>query len=285
MTRDTMQGTMQGTMQETPPACRFCGADAQTHIAGFDARPEGETDFGITPYRRDLWQCGACGHVVNQHGYQSHEIYSGDYVDSTYGDRMEATFRRIMSFPPEQSDNRQRVLRIDAFAQSSGLIGRRALDVGSGLGVFPAALKEKGWDCQALDPDPRAAAHIRDTAGVPALMGDFTQLEPSGGQARSFDLITFNKVLEHVLEPVEMLRRSLMWLKEGGLVYIELPDGENALLDAGPEREEFFIEHYDAYSMASIALLIRQAGFQCLNIERLIEPSGKYTLAAFAIAP
>jgi 2-polyprenyl-3-methyl-5-hydroxy-6-metoxy-1,4-benzoquinol methylase len=270
-------------MTKSPPsACRFCGAGNHIHVAHFDARPEGETDFSIEDYARDLWQCQACGHVVNLHDHQSHEIYSGDYVDSTYGGRMEATFRRIMAFSPEKSDNRQRVQRIVRFAESFDLPGRSALDVGSGLGVFPAALKETGWDCLALDPDPRAAEHIRETAQVSSLAGDFFELEPSKEQARRFDLVTFNKVLEHVLEPIEMLRRSRLWLKQGGIIYIELPDGENALIDAGPGREEFFIEHYDAYSAASITLLIRQSGFRCLRIERLIEPSGKYTLAAFA---
>ena len=46
-------------------------------------------------------------------------------------------------------------------------------------------------------------------------------------------------------------------------------------------REEFFIEHYHAFSLASIGLLIEKAGLTILSIERLREPSGKYTLRAF----
>ena len=274
----------EGGEERNRSVCRFCGTGKHAHLARFDAPPKGETDFGIEDYRRDLWQCGGCGHVVNRHGYQLHAIYSGEYVDSTYGDRLAAAFRRVMTLRPEVSDNRQRVRRIVDFATAWALSGCRALDVGSGLGVFPAALKEAGWNCVALDPDPRAADHIREAAKVKSLVGDFMAFEPANEDANSFDLVTFNKVLEHVPLPTDMLRRSRRWLKSDGAVYIELPDGESALREVGPERQEFFIEHYDAYSAVSIVLLIRQAGFSCRKLERLIEPSGKYTLAAFATA-
>jgi hypothetical protein len=63
-------------------------------------------------------------------------------------------------------------------------------------------------------------------------------------------------------------------------VYIELPDGEGAS-EEGPGREEFFIEHLHVYSTASTALLIQHAGLRTSRIERLREPSGKFTLFAF----
>jgi hypothetical protein len=63
-------------------------------------------------------------------------------------------------------------------------------------------------------------------------------------------------------------------------VYVELPDGEAAAAD-GAEREEFFIEHSHVFSMSSLCLLARQAGFSADCIERVHEPSTKYTLRAF----
>ena len=57
---------------------------------------------------------------------------------------------------------------------------------------------------------------------------------------RKFNLITFNKVLEHVDNPVEILKKSKDYLKPNGFVYIELPDGDNALKSEGIiNREEF----------------------------------------------
>lgn len=266
-------------------ACRFCGGAEHRRLATFTAPPAGETDFGIADYWRELWQCAACGHVVNRYGFALENIYDVGYVDATYGQKMEATFRRIMALPPEASDNRQRVRRINDFVAAEARELGPTLDIGSGLGVFPAVLKETGWCCTALDPDPRATRHIEAACGVAAITGDFLTLEPDSKHARHFALVTLNKVIEHVAEPVAMLRRVGLWARPDGLVYIELPDGENALAEGGAEREEFFVEHYDAYSPASFALLLHQAGMRCMKLERLIEPSGKYTLAGFATLP
>jgi hypothetical protein len=97
-----------------------------------------------------------------------------------------------------------------------------------------------------------------------------------------FDVVTFNKVLEHVTDPVSMLARSAQHLCEDGFVYIELPDGEAALAE-GPQRQEFFIDHWHVFSAASLALLATRAGFRLQALERLHEPSGKYTLRAFLV--
>ena len=100
------------------------------------------------------------------------------------------------------------------------------------------------------------------------------------GSAR-FDLVTFNKVLEHVDDPVAMLASVARLLTPNGLVYVELPDGEAAEAE-GKEREEFLLGHKHVFSLASYALLIAKAGFELLTCERLREPSTKFTLRGFA---
>jgi len=263
--------------------CRFCGADDWSFLAGFDTPPPGETDFGFSPYARALWQCGGCLHIVNVHRMDLDGIYDSDYWDRTYGGtRMAETFDRIMALPPEKSDNRARVDRVDGVARRLAQLDGPGdlLDVGSGLAVFPAAMRERGWRCVALDPDARGAQHARDRADVGAVAGDFMLVDLD----KSFDLITFNKVLEHVRDPVAMLARSGGFLKPGGVVYVELPDGEGAIAESAG-REEFFVEHHDAYSVASLSLLAIKAGFRIDLIERVREPSTKYTLRAFLVRP
>ena len=55
---------------------------------------------------------------------------------------------------------------------------------------------------------------------------------------------------------------------------------EEKAVNEGPEREEFFIEHRCIFSLKSLSLLIRQAGFVAKETERVREPSGKYSLRA-----
>lgn len=259
--------------------CPMCTAPAMRLRFRYDAPPDGETEFDLheQAYRRDVLECGLCGHFVSQTPLDLSGLYEGDYMDATYaGDRLRETYERIMALPPERSDNTARVGRIVGRLGSEGA----ALDVGSGLGVFPARMREAGWDVTALDPDPRAVEHTRSVVGVSAVQADFLTVERD--DLGRFDLVTLNKVLEHVADPVGMLARARDLLTEGGCIYVELPDGEVAA-DDGPGREEFFVEHLHVFSMASLALLVRRAGLCLVHAERIREPSTKYTLVAFCV--
>jgi len=83
-----------------------------------------------------------------------------------------------------------------------------------------------------------------------------------------------------VENPTSMLYKSREHLVPGGLVYIELPDGERAEAE-GPGREEFFVDHHHIFSATSLSMMADQAGFIVLQIQRLQEPSTKYTFRAF----
>jgi SAM-dependent methyltransferase len=248
----------------------------------YDAPPAGETrfDLGAQSYCRSYSRCGLCGHWYSEHKMDLSNLYGGAYVDSTYGTKMRQTFDRILALPAEQSDNAGRVARILSFAATFFPSGRKPtlLDVGSGLGVFPYRMKQAGWSCTALDPDLRAAVHAKEVVGVQAVTGDFMTIGTD--QLGRFDVITFNKVLEHVEDPVAMLSKAAAHLSSHAFVYIEVPDGE-AASGEGPEREEFFIEHHHVFSPASAAMAAERAGYRIEVLERLREPSTKYTIRTF----
>lgn len=275
------------TIRRAPLDCPCEGAYFKK-VVTYDAPPEGEIRFKFSSaevYMRELLRCQLCSHFVSVHQMDDSALYSSEYVSATYGeDGIDRAFERIISLDPARSDNAGRVRRILDFSDGhfagtsfDGLVPS-ILDVGSGLCVFLHRIKEAGWNCTALDPDPRAIAHARKRVGVTAICGDFVSIKDLG----RFDVITFNKVLEHVVDPVGMLAKSAAHLREGGFVYVELPDGE-AAINAGPEREEFFIDHLHVFSTASTMLLAARAGFLVLALERLQEPSTKYTLRAFLV--
>jgi SAM-dependent methyltransferase len=266
-----------------PTVCPISGETQVRLVFSYDAPPVGEIGFrrpAGKPYRREVWQFARSNHFVSRHAMTVQTDYSGDYVNATYGNDtgLRAAFERVIALPPERSDNAGRIARIQSFVAEHLGAGQdiRLLDVGAGLGVFPHAVKRAGWHCTAIDPDERAVAHMRDHVGVDAIVGDFMSIEGFG----QFDIVTFNKVLEHVEDPVAMLRRTLQFVAPSGFVYIELPDGEMAA-QAGAAREEFFVEHLHVFSFVSIAMLADRAGFRPIAIERLQEPSSKFTLRAF----
>jgi 2-polyprenyl-3-methyl-5-hydroxy-6-metoxy-1,4-benzoquinol methylase len=263
-----------------------CGSDDLEVVFDYDAPPSGEVPYGFNvhaQYRRTMMRCRRCGHFLSDHTLDAGALYTGEYNRSTYGPGgLKPAFERIMALDPRQSDNVGRVERIVQFARKhfTGNEAARSkpsiLDVGSGLCVFLCRMKAEGWDCTAIDPDPVAAEHAREIVGVNAVCGDFLETGAPG----AFDAVTFNKVLEHVKHPVSMLSRARDCLKRGGFVYVEVPDGEMAA-QVGSEREEFYIDHLHVFSPASLAILATRAGYLMCALERLTEPSGKFTLRAF----
>jgi 2-polyprenyl-3-methyl-5-hydroxy-6-metoxy-1,4-benzoquinol methylase len=260
------------------------------HLArffGYTDPPKGETHFDLKGqvYARSYSRCSLCGHFFSSHEMDIKALYRQDYVDSTYGgpEGMWRAFERITALPPDQSDNTGRVARIVEFAEGYWGKTERArtlLDVGSGLGVFPYVMKQSGWDCTALDPDSRATAFAHEIVGIKSVNGNFFVIPNK--RLGHFDVITYNKVLEHVEDPVAMLARSADYLEAGGFVYVEVPDGEAAMIE-GPGREEFFVEHHHVFSMASAVMLAERAGLTPVMVERLREPSSKLTICLFLI--
>lgn len=266
-----------------------CGSGALNLIHEFNLKPPVEVAFKLTQgkkYHRLLMQCSSCRHVISVHKMGDVNIYKDDYVSSNYGYAgLKEEFDRINALPPESSDNIGRIKNIVSnaniwFSKKLGIenFTPTILDIGSGLCVFLHRIKnEYGWNCTALDPDPRNCDHAKNIVGVEVLKGDLLEISPKS----KYSVVTLNKVIEHSNYPVKMLEKARNFLDDKGLLYVEVPDAESALME-GPNREEFTIDHPHVFSGASLAICIERAGLKLISMERIKEPSSKYTLRAFA---
>ena len=265
-------------------SCLFCGNHTLKKKVQFHTPPPGETNFELTkdqPYDRSIFQCTFCLHYYSVTPLNIETLYKNSYASHTYGDehQVRTNFERIMNLDSGQSDNFQRVQRISNFLSNTYKnFSSTLLDVGSGLGVFPFSMKKLGLNnlyCSEIDKT--YINHLNDTLGLNIFDSNIESDYKS-----FFNLITFNKVCEHIRNPINFLRYYLQFLHLNGHLYIELPDGESAVKHKdGFNREEFFIEHYHVFSMQSCLLMARCLGLEIVNMGKLVEPSGKYTLFAF----
>jgi SAM-dependent methyltransferase len=268
----------------TVSSCPICAKSQPVLAHEYTTPPVGEVAFAAFPregYQRAYYRCDACGHFVSNLRLDPRAFYAGDYVAANYGglEGIRKSYTRIRAFPPERSDNTGRVSAVRHFAEKrlDNRKGATLLDIGAGLGVFPGAMKEAGFLVTAIDPDQAAVEHLGSDLGVSAIRGVIEDAQGLG----TFDIIALNKVLEHVNDPVAMLRRAGDFCRKEGFIYIELPDGEGALAE-GFGREEFFLDHLHVFSLDSARRLIERAGLKCLSELRLREPSSKFTLRLFA---
>jgi len=75
------------------------------------------------------------------------------------------------------------------------------LDVGCGNGDFVARMQSFGWSVAGVEPDPVAATRVR-SLGVQVFTGTIADVPT----ANRYDVITLNHVIEHVADPIALLR-------------------------------------------------------------------------------
>jgi len=266
-------------MQCKPHICCLCGSSDYRLEGDFSKAAPRETDFGMTDFKRQIFHCLNCDVYFNDFDYPFD--YQDDYNSATYSNNLQQVYDKIMSLPPDKSDNVQRVKRIIDFTRNYGFDeNMRILDVGAGLSVFAGKLIENSYkNCAVIDPSPLSAQHALEYVGVSrALNGELKDWDKND----KVDLICFNKVLEHIKYPVEVLKQAIDCLSDKDMIYIELPDGENALKNGTAwEREEFFAGHYTAFTSLSLNYLVDNAGLDIIDYASIHEPSDKYTIYAF----
>jgi len=94
------------------------------------------------------------------------------------------------------------------------------LDIGSGLGENLAIYKENGWDVVGIEFNEYAAEKSRKMFGVDVLNDP---IEKAKLPRDKFDVITLWGVLEHLTEPVDILKEAFKYLAPDGVVVIMVP--------------------------------------------------------------
>lgn len=96
----------------------------------------------------------------------------------------------------------------------------RYLDVGCGSGAWLGLARALGWRVAGIEVNAAAAQKARRFTDE-IHVGDV--LEAPFATAR-FDVVTAFHVLEHVVDPVAVVRRMFDWLAPGGLLIVEVPN-------------------------------------------------------------
>ena len=258
-----------------------CQKNSLTEIITFSAPPKCETRFNIRPevYNRTYEQCLICGHCFSNHSIDLSNLYTSEYVNNTYGgiQGMKSRFDQIMALPEASSDNKKRISRINGYISRLNYGSLRLLDIGSGIGVFPYSMKENSWEVTCTETDIRTVDMLRYDLGLTVYQESIFELKSD--DIGKFNLITLNKVLEHIENPASFLTKVIDFLYDDGIIYIEVPDQEAS--SDSYQRPEFCIEHHHVFSVSSTSLLAKVVDLKILELASYRDPSGKFTISAF----
>jgi len=159
----------------------------------------------------------------------------------------------------------------------------RLLDVGCGSGEFLGRMKALGWRVEGLEPDPEAARVASETWGVEVHAGTVEKARLAEG---AYDAITLSHVLEHVPDPVAVLRCCGRLLKEDGRLVLTTPNRESlgARRFGADWRGWEVPRHLHVFTTRSLFECARRAGLQVLALRTTARATVFMWLASKALA-
>lgn len=162
---------------------------------------------------------------------------------------------------------RQRVARVRPLLPTDRR--PRIADVGGGACAFANALGASGCDVTVFEPNPANSRFADARAGVQFVAAPFDEaaVASAGIADGSLDGITMWHSLEHVPDPVATLALARRLLRQGGVLYVCVPNLDSLQSDVGGTRWCYadIPHHVTHFSLDGLAVTMRRVGFGALT--------------------
>lgn len=155
------------------------------------------------------------------------------------------------------------------------LAGKRVLDVGTAYGGFPVAFAERGAQVTGIDLSPGflslGRVNVQEQGLSPDCLSQHDATVDRADFHGAFDLILANDVVEHVEDLDGFLGNLARWLRPGGSIWLEIPNGLHSpfvaadghyqlfgivLLDLPEARQHHFLafghRYYDTFNYLDV---------------------------------
>lgn len=154
----------------------------------------------------------------------------------------------------------------------------RLLEVGCGNGKRLARMRDLGWDVTGQEIDSVASEYVRQEKGIPVHLGPLETMDTPG----EFDVVILSHVIEHLHDPVALLKMCHLLLKKNGLLVLLTPNVASyghRKFGAGWCGLES-PRHIHLFTCKKLVRLAQKSGFS--NPNSWTTPIGAYELAKVA---
>lgn len=144
----------------------------------------------------------------------------------------------------------------------------RVLDMGCALGHFGKVAKDYNWDVYVTDVSDFAVQKSVIDFG---LKGFVSPSEKLPVKRESFDCVTLFDVIEHVNQPLDLLKRIRKALKPEGLLHLTTPD-YSSFSSYLMGRHWYHLkpdEHLVYFNRKNIAMALEKAGYEVVQIRAM----------------
>lgn len=245
-------------------SCPVCGSGQFVVIAPSSYPPSISRDELLAVYKSSseqrlmdqLVRCTMCGLAY------LNPRPRGDIILDSYSNAVDPVFAA------------QNPMRIATFKRTFERLARRhdialsratrVIDVGCAGGAFPKAAHDLGCSVVGIEPSRWLSKVGREEFGLDirsGILSDFAFEEAS------FDVVTLWDVIEHLLDPNEVLAEVQRILKPGGHLVVNYPDYGSVAARLLGRRWPFLLSvHLFYFTRATITRLLKRAGFEVVEI-------------------
>jgi SAM-dependent methyltransferase len=144
----------------------------------------------------------------------------------------------------------------------------RMLDIGCAAGYMLAAARQLGWEIAGVEPSPAMRQRTRTSLDC-AVYESLDQAIAAG--VERFDCVMLFEVIEHLDDPIAVMRKIRELLVPGGLLALSTPNCESPGAIAGLPLDIWFAPpaHISYFGPTTLVSCLSQAGFDLLALEGL----------------
>lgn len=158
-----------------------------------------------------LLQCKTCGF-----GFTKELPYSEDFFPSRYDTHFDAA-NEANNNPFKDEILDKMIAVIEKYKPSPG----KVLDVGSFAGIFIRKIAKRNYKSSGIEVNPTMADYTKNILNLDVQKGTFLSTHV---EKESFDVVTMIDVLEHLVDPRQIIQKVQGVLKPGGLFVIKVPN-------------------------------------------------------------
>lgn len=216
--------------------------DALWQISGKSFSPQAlgkiTPDFNIV-----LKECGQCGFVSADPALAGGEQFYREVDSNDYFSTARQEFARTIDFARQHSL-------------------KRVLDVGCGSGIFLDQARSAGLQTHGLELNKAVAARTR-SKGHQIFEGLLDELANTPAPPQ-FDLITFFQVVEHLADPVKVLKDAARLLAPSGYIAIAVPSATGVYRLVPWDPSQWPPHHVSRWRLADFEQLGQSSGLKVI---------------------
>jgi 2-polyprenyl-3-methyl-5-hydroxy-6-metoxy-1,4-benzoquinol methylase len=240
-----------GLIKMSEMKCWVCGKNAFSRVGGTDELSLQPDRFKITDANYSIslprYKCHNCGFIQCDTADVTkfyEELEDEEYISS--GNQRTLQFKKLLK-------------NVKHYIPANGKI----LDIGAGSGLFLREAENLGYSAIGIEPS-LFLANAGKEDGLNIIQGTF----PENCPCEKYDAIFLTDVIEHIADPLPMLKSIPNFLATGGKVIVTTPDVSSIMARVmGRKWWHYRIAHIGYYNRHTLEMIMDSAGMRLVKVK------------------